>query len=109
MAKRGERREKSEVDRAAALSGRVEELRVTLHSIGHAVVTTDARGAVDYLNPAAEILTGWSMGGFGAFEMAAAYLIAHAPRGQVIGRGRAGEARSYDDNFGGLCHNVVAE
>src|SRR5438094_808347 len=38
---------------------RVEELRVTLHSIGHAVVTTDARGAVDFLNPAAEILTGW--------------------------------------------------
>jgi PAS domain S-box-containing protein len=41
------------------LHRRVEELRVTLNSIGHAVVTTDARGAVDYLNPAAEVLTGW--------------------------------------------------
>src|SRR4029077_15011931 len=41
------------------LHRRVEELRVTLNSIGHAVVTTDARGAVDYLNPAAEALTGW--------------------------------------------------
>jgi PAS domain S-box-containing protein len=41
------------------LHRKIEELRVTLNSIGHAVVTTDARGAVDYLNPAAEILTGW--------------------------------------------------
>jgi PAS domain S-box-containing protein len=41
------------------LHRRVEELRVTLNSIGHAVVTTDAHGAVDYLNPAAEALTGW--------------------------------------------------
>jgi PAS domain S-box-containing protein len=37
-----------------------EELRVTVHSIADAVVTTDARGAVDFLNPVAEALTGWS-------------------------------------------------
>lgn len=42
------------------LHRRVQELRVTLHSIGHAVVTINARGAVDYINPAAEALTGWS-------------------------------------------------
>jgi PAS domain S-box-containing protein len=35
-------------------------LRTTLASIGDAVLTTDARGQVDFLNPEAERLTGWS-------------------------------------------------
>ena len=34
--------------------------QVTLHSIGDGVITTDARGRVDYLNPAAAKLTGWT-------------------------------------------------
>jgi diguanylate cyclase (GGDEF)-like protein/PAS domain S-box-containing protein len=33
--------------------------QVTLHSIGDAVITTDVKGCVDYLNPTAEVLTGW--------------------------------------------------
>ena len=33
---------------------------VTLHSIGDAVITTDAAARVEYLNPIAETLTGWS-------------------------------------------------
>jgi diguanylate cyclase (GGDEF)-like protein/PAS domain S-box-containing protein len=37
-----------------------ERLRVTLHSIGDAVITTDAQGRVEYLNPVAERLTGWT-------------------------------------------------
>jgi diguanylate cyclase (GGDEF)-like protein/PAS domain S-box-containing protein len=36
-----------------------EQLRVTLHSIGDAVITTDNAGRVQYLNPVAERLTGW--------------------------------------------------
>ncbi len=36
-----------------------ERLRVTLASIGDAVITTDSRGAVTYLNAIAESLTGW--------------------------------------------------
>src|SRR5581483_6973788 len=36
-----------------------EQLRVTLSSIGDAVVATDADGRVTFLNPVAEHLTGW--------------------------------------------------
>lgn len=36
-----------------------ERAQVTLRSIGEAVITTDARGIVEYLNPTAEQLTGW--------------------------------------------------
>lgn len=38
-----------------------EWLRVTLSSIGDAVITTDAEGRVTFLNPIAESLTGWSI------------------------------------------------
>ena len=44
----------------ARASQRREELRVTLHSIGDAVITTDNEGRVTYLNQIAENLTGWS-------------------------------------------------
>src|ERR1700726_2014747 len=50
-----------------ALERKTEELQqqrewfeVTLSSIGDAVITTDVRGTVTYLNPVAESLTGWS-------------------------------------------------
>jgi diguanylate cyclase (GGDEF)-like protein/PAS domain S-box-containing protein len=36
-----------------------ERAQVTLHSIGDAVVTTDRNGTVEYLNKAAQDLTGW--------------------------------------------------
>ena len=41
---------------------RAEKVRaqVTLSSIGDAVITTDAMGRVEYLNPVAEQLTGWT-------------------------------------------------
>jgi PAS domain S-box-containing protein len=35
-------------------------MRVTLSSIGDAVITTDAKGGVTFLNPAAQALTGWT-------------------------------------------------
>ena len=37
-----------------------ERLRVTMDSIGDAVITTDNRGNVQYLNPIAQELTGWN-------------------------------------------------
>ncbi|MDG4552412.1 MAG: EAL domain-containing protein [Candidatus Contendobacter sp.] len=43
-----------------ALFEEKERAQTTLHSIGDAVITTDARGVVDYLNPVAETLTGWT-------------------------------------------------
>jgi diguanylate cyclase (GGDEF)-like protein/PAS domain S-box-containing protein len=43
-----------------ALSRERERARVTLESIGDAVISTDAKGQVTYLNAVAENLTGWS-------------------------------------------------
>ncbi len=48
-------RKKSEI----ALLSEKERLRVTLNSIGDAVITTDTAGAVMFLNPVAEFMTGW--------------------------------------------------
>ena len=44
----------------AALFREKERAQVTLESIGDAVITTDTAGYVEYLNPVAESLTGWS-------------------------------------------------
>lgn len=43
----------------AELTQQHELLRVTLQSIGDAVITTDASGSVSWLNPVAERMTGW--------------------------------------------------
>jgi len=52
--------------RARARAGDQRELlRVTLGSIGDAVITTDTRGNITYLNTVAEQLTGWSQEALG--------------------------------------------
>lgn len=43
-----------------ALKEERERAEVTLKSIGDGVIRSDAAGRIDYLNPAAETLTGWS-------------------------------------------------
>jgi diguanylate cyclase (GGDEF)-like protein/PAS domain S-box-containing protein len=42
-----------------ALFREKESAQITLQSIGDGVITTDAHGQVEYLNPVAESLTGW--------------------------------------------------
>ena len=42
-----------------AMFAEKDRAQVTLQSIGDAVITTDASGRIDYLNPVAERLTGW--------------------------------------------------
>jgi len=44
-----------------ALYEEKERAEVTLHSIGDAVVTTDELGQVEYMNPVAEELLGWTL------------------------------------------------
>ncbi len=44
------------------LSREKEKAQVTLQSIGDAVITADAEGRIEYLNPVAETLTGWTSG-----------------------------------------------
>jgi len=44
------------------LSEQKERALITLSSIGDAVITTSADGNIEYLNPAAESLTGWTCG-----------------------------------------------
>ncbi len=45
---------------AEALHEQGEWLRITLSSIGDAVITTDTNGGVTFLNPVAQSLTGWT-------------------------------------------------
>src|SRR5690606_26069479 len=44
----------------AQLAEEKERFRVTLESIGEGVIAADASGCVQYMNPAAEHLTGWT-------------------------------------------------
>jgi len=46
---------------AAAMCDEQERARITLQSIGDAVITTDAEERIDYMNPVAERLTQWSL------------------------------------------------
>ena len=61
-----QRAERELLETKEALEGRTEELsaqrewfEVTLASIGDAVITTDTKGRVIFLNPVAEAMTGW--------------------------------------------------
>lgn len=56
---------RSLIERDAAMRELIrhrEWLRVTLSSIGEAVLTTDTNGRVSFMNPVAEALTGWTTG-----------------------------------------------
>ncbi len=54
-----ERTERELEQRTRELLQQREWFQVTLSSIGDAVITTDVRGIVTFLNPVAESMTGW--------------------------------------------------
>lgn len=51
--------------------------QVTLHSIGDAVITTDVKGCIRYVNPVAEALTGWSQREVEGQPLADIFIIVH--------------------------------
>lgn len=62
---------------AIALFAEKERLRVTLSSIGDAVITTDNVGHITYLNPVAETMTGWSNEEAVGLPLTQAFVIVH--------------------------------
>lgn len=48
-------------ERTSELQEKEEDLRITLNSIGDAVISTDVSGNVTNMNPVAEELTGWNL------------------------------------------------
>lgn len=52
-------REERRLENEAALNESERKLRTTLYSIGDGVITTDAKGQITIMNPAAERMTGW--------------------------------------------------
>lgn len=62
---------------SAQLARQHELMRVTLQSIGDAVITTDAAGRVNWLNPVAERMTGWSAADARGHAMAEVFRIVH--------------------------------
>jgi diguanylate cyclase (GGDEF)-like protein/PAS domain S-box-containing protein len=58
-----------------ALAETKERIQVTLDSIGDGVIATDRQGAISYLNPVAERLTGWSSSDALGQPLAAVYHI----------------------------------
>jgi PAS domain S-box-containing protein len=61
-----------------------ENLSITLHSIGDAVMATDPAGRVTRMNPVAERLTGWSLAQAGGRPLAEVFRIVNASTRQAV-------------------------
>ncbi|MFA5203403.1 MAG: PAS domain S-box protein [Lentisphaeria bacterium] len=85
-------------DRINALAESQEQLRITLESIGDAVIATDTGGWVTWMNPAAEALTGWTHADAHGKALTEVFRILHAdtrqpqenPAARVLQHDRAG-------------------
>jgi len=67
-----------------ALYREKELAEVTLHSIGEGVITIDAEGCIDYLNPVAEQYTGWSGTDAKGQRLHAVYRVVHEQTGKPV-------------------------
>jgi PAS domain S-box-containing protein len=76
----------AEIEGQAEIAMQRERLRVTLSSIGDAVIATDREGSISYLNPVAEQLTGWAGGTAIGQPLDAAFRIVH------------GDSRRFEEN-----------
>ncbi len=63
---------------------RAETLRITLASVGDAVMTTDSRGNISSLNPVAEMLTGWTQRDAFGKPLTAVFKIVNEDTGQPV-------------------------
>jgi diguanylate cyclase (GGDEF)-like protein/PAS domain S-box-containing protein len=61
-----------------------ERAQVTLNSIADGVITTDNEGRVDYLNPVAQILTGWSFEEARGRRVHEVIMLRHESRGHTL-------------------------
>jgi PAS domain S-box-containing protein len=68
----------------AETSRRATELQVTLNSIGDALIATNAGGKVEFLNPVAELLTGWSNADARGLELAEIFHIFNEETGAIV-------------------------
>jgi len=71
-------------DRVDALQDEKQRLQITLESIADAVITTNLAGEIDYINPVAETLTGWSNQDGRRVPLSAVYKIHNEDSGEVI-------------------------
>ncbi|HEY8053072.1 MAG TPA: PAS domain S-box protein [Steroidobacteraceae bacterium] len=67
-----------------------ERAQVTLQSIGDAVITTDAQGRIEYINPVGETLTGWTLSEARGQPLAAVLKLVDELTGEPIGNSLAG-------------------
>lgn len=66
------------------LKEKEENLRITLNSIGDAVIATDVQGAVTHMNPVAEALTGWDVESAKGLNLASVFAIYNSNTRQKV-------------------------
>jgi PAS domain S-box-containing protein len=87
-------RETSESKQTAeALQEQREWLRVTLSSIGDAVITTDPQGCVTFLNPVAQSLTGWTQEGAAGVPLESVFKIVNEETRRTVENPATGALR----------------